>query len=156
MTGIDIPQAKGRYTGLLARYRDPSFSAAFGLPTMSSAIPTAGVRAYRAVPQGYNIKLDVDFVTRQITGSIDLAWEDAWGPYPPVTYPITPTSFAPGETEFSISFAVPGAPEQGRIMGRFTGPGAEELMVSWRGQVKNIYDGSWATQGGVTVLTSTF
>jgi hypothetical protein len=123
---------------------------------MSSAIPTAGVRAYRAVPQGYNIKLDVDFVTRQITGSIDLAWEDAWGPYPPVTYPITPTSFAPEETEFSISFAVPGAPEQGRIVGRFTGPGAEELMVSWRGQVKNIYDGSWQTQGGVTVLTSTF
>lgn len=155
MTALDVTQTRGRYTGLLFRWGDPSIAAAFGVPTLPQGVPTTGMKAYRPVPQGYDIKLDVDFATRQITGTISLAWNDAWGPYPPIRYTLTPTTFSAGETSFSIPFEVPGAPQKGLVVGRFTGPNAEEVMVSWRGQVQSPYENSWQTQGGVTVLSST-
>lgn len=155
MTSLDASQSRGRYTGLLFRWGEPFIAAAFGLPTPVGGISSTGMKAYRPVPQGYNITLDVDFALRRITGTIGLAWADAWGPYPQTIYALTPTTFAAGETSFSIPFDVPGAPEKGQVVGRFTGPNAEEVMVSWRGQVKSPYDDSWETQGGVTVLSST-
>lgn len=154
MTGLDIPQARGRYAGLLYRWGDPFIAAAFGVPTGAAGVPTTGVKTYSPVPQGYNLKINVDFAARRITGTIDLAWVDAWGPYPPLTYTLTPTSFAAGETSFSVPFSIPGAPSEGLVTARFAGPNAEELMVSWRGQVKSIYDNSWEMQGGLTVLSA--
>ncbi len=154
MTGLDIPQARWRYAGLLYRFGDPYVAAAFGVPTGAAGVPTTGMKTYSPVPQGYNLKINVDFAARRITGTIDLSWVDAWGPYPPVTYALIPTAFATGETSFSVPFSIPGAPSEGLVTARFAGPNAEELMVSWRGQVKSIYDNSWETQGGVTVLSA--
>lgn len=157
MTNIDVVQAKGRYTGLLNRYGDPFFSVAFGVATPAAGVPTTGVRAYRNVAGdvGSDIRINVDFATRQVTGSVPIAWEDDWGPYPATTYQLTPVALAPGATQFTITFTVPGAPEQGQIVARFAGPNAEELMLSWEGQVKSPYDDSWVTQGWAKILTST-
>lgn len=157
MTNVDVVPPRGRYSGILNRYGDPFFSVAFGVATPAAGVPTTGVRAYRNIAGdvGLEFKIDVDFATRQVTGSIPIAWEDAWGPYPPALYALTPVTLAPGATQFTITFTVPGAPEQGQIVARFAGPNAEELMLSWKGQVKSPYDDSWVTQGWAKILAST-
>jgi hypothetical protein len=156
LTRIDIPRPLGRYAGLLARYANPSFLVAFGTPTNPTFLPTTGSRAYRNVKGdvGYEVRINVDFATRQISGSIDVAWADAWGPYIPTTYQLAPTTLATGSTEFSLGINVPGAPSSGQLIGRFAGPTGEDLMVTWRAEIKSPYDESWVPYAGVKILSA--
>ncbi|UUR07594.1 hypothetical protein [Sphingomonas glaciei] len=156
LTGIDIPRPPGRYAGVLARYADPTFRVAFGTATSPTSLPTTGSRAYRNVQGdvGHEVRINVDFANRQISGNIDIAWADAWGPYTPTTYPFTPTAIATGSTEFALAINIPGAPSPGQLIGRFAGPNGEELMVTWRAEIKSPYDESWVPYGGIKILGS--
>jgi hypothetical protein len=156
LTGIDIPRPLGRYAGVLARYADPTFSVAFGTATSPTSLPTTGSRAYRNVQGdvGYEVRINVEFANRQISGNIDVAWADAWGPYIPTTYQLAPTTLATGSTEFSLAINVPGAPASGQLIGRFAGPTGEDLMVTWRAEIKSPYDESWVPYAGVKILSA--
>lgn len=155
MTSLDIPRPLGRYAGLLSKYGSPFFSVAFGLASDPARLPVTGSRTYRNLvgDTGYLAQVEVDFATREIRGFIDIAWSDAWGPYDPVRYPITPAVLPPGTGEFAMSFPVQGAPSLGQITARFAGPQGEELMIAWRAPIWNFYDDKWETYWGTKILS---
>jgi hypothetical protein len=124
----------------------------FGMDTVPGTMPTTGKPVYLA---GFGFDgmalLQFDFAAGSFAGYIRLAWVDAWSPHPLAEYTLTDLRYARGGTEFSAKFAVPGAPIDGTLTGRFMGPQGQELAIAWRGPVRNPYDGVWTIQQGVWV-----
>lgn len=124
----------------------------FGLDTASGTMPMTGKPVYLA---GFGADgmalLQFDFAAGAFAGSIRLAWVDAWGPYSGTQYALTDLRYTRGGTAFSAKFAVPGAPIDGTLTGRFMGPQGSEMAIAWRGPVRNPHDGSWEIAQGVWV-----
>jgi len=128
----------------------PAGKFAFGIPTLPGNIP-AGRRTYDTPAQfeSGGGQLTFDAEARTLTGFIEVAWADAWGPYAPTRYPLTPSSPAAGSTSFAAKFDVPGAPTDGLVEGYFTGPQAAELILRWRAPIRSPYDDTWQVMYGV-------
>jgi hypothetical protein len=124
--------------------------AAFGVAAAASDIPGSGARNFfgEDLPE-YAPTIDFDFDAGRLTGKVRVAWEDAWGPYPPTTYDLTPASFDRSANMFAATFSVPGAPALGSIRGMFMGPGAREVAIAWQSPIVDPYETRWVTARGV-------
>lgn len=153
LQSLDVPRPLARYSGVLRSYSTPNFETLFGVATIASAVPSTGTRTYANVgsDHGTPMRITLDFAARRVTGTIDIAWSDAWGPYPPTRFNLTPTVIPAGAVEFSVPIEVPGAPSPGTLSARFSGPNGEELLVAWRAPVRNPYDNRFETFTGVQV-----
>jgi len=136
----------------------PSGWAAFGLQSTPADLPGHGVVRYltfgsSVAGQGAtnSIQFVFDFDNGTLSGDIGVAWADDWGPHEVTRYDFAQTDFARGRTTFMATFAVPGAPTEGFLTGRFMGTGARELAVAWRGPVRNPYSGEWIIASGVVL-----
>lgn len=132
---------------------------AFGVPTPASEVPTSGTGSYTArvtgeSASGYWITGDAqlmfDFGAGSLSGSMQPKAVDGWGfQFELGRYDFSQTLFGRGSTTFSGKFAVPGSTAPSFFEGRFTGPGAAELMARWSAPFKDPYDNSWSTMQGV-------
>jgi hypothetical protein len=119
---------------------------AFGIPPAPADIPTTGRHVYSICHTNEGAgELVFDRQAGMLTGFVDVAYSDAWGPYSPTRYALTPTPITPGSVSFSASFQVTGAPSAGVIEGYFAGPQGHELILRLKAPVKEPYEGSWQT-----------
>lgn len=120
----------------------------FGIATPQGSVPSSGTVTY--ISQGGEVLIIVNRTSGTIvSGYVRIAWSDAWGPYTPIQYPLTAITYVPGATSFSARFAIPGAPGEGVLRGRFYGPNAEEVGFAWSGFVVNPYEARWERTSGV-------
>lgn len=154
LDSLDIPRPLALYSGLIQGFKEPRFRALFGIVTPSTSVPTTGSRSYAnaGIDGGAPMRITVDFAARRVSGTIGIAWQDAWGPYAPTTFNLTPETFSPGAVEFSVPIEIPGAPAPGTLSARFAGPNAEEMMVTWRAPLRNPYEDGWVTFSGLQVV----
>ena len=125
-------------------------SAVFGFPTSAAHVPSTGTVSYLAQSSAEGDALVIiDFGAGTIGGFVRLAWVDAWGPYAPNRYELTPARLIAGSNGFEARFTVPGAPFEGVLRVQFMGVNGEELAIAWRGPVQDPYTNAWTEQAGV-------
>lgn len=113
-------------------------------PTAAAGIPASGARRYSGTVLAHierdagsfvigTIMIDADFTAGTLSGSLTLQHVCFMGcSYPTVSYPLSNFVYTRGGTEFSGVTTAGGAPGQGSFSGRFAGPAAEEMVVSFR------------------------
>ena len=133
---------------------------AYGIPTAAGDVPTSGSASYAAQIFGENgyalsgdVQLTFDFGAGTLAGYMEPVLTDAWFSYDLGRYDFTQTVYSSGSTTFSGQFVVPGGGStvDSGFNGRFTGPGAAELMASWHAPFVDPYSQGWATISGVWI-----
>lgn len=140
----------------------PAGEFAFGIATPAGAVPSGSARTFFLASgfeyPGRSSAIDGELVfdpqNGKLSGYFDIAYVDAWGPYEPVRYQVTSTTYVPGSTNFSATIVIPDAPSPGTIEGQFTGPNAEEVILRWSAPVREPYNGKWELQTGVRLGTT--
>lgn len=135
----------------------PNGQFGFGIPTAPGAVLAATSRTYATSSDSGPLYAlgssdgQLVFNPRDgtVSGYFDVAYTDAWGPYPATRYSLASSSYTPGSPTFTATFEVPGAPFIGVIEGQFTGPQAQELILRWKAPVREPYDSTWQQQIGV-------
>ncbi|KUO54695.1 MAG: hypothetical protein APF82_08710 [Sphingomonadales bacterium BRH_c42] len=140
---------------------------AFGIPTAASDVPVTGSAKYTAhvagqgmiagwrgpIAIGGKAELNFDFSRGTLTGFMDPTLMDDWGPTPLGHYTFVDTVHGVGSPTFSGLLAIDGTNQPSGFLGRFTGPGAGELMASWFAPFFDPWGdpGAWGTMSGVWV-----
>lgn len=117
---------------------------AYGIPTASGDVPMTGTASYAATIRGMDSAMGLAF---PVEGDVRLAFDFGAGSvsgwmHPQIIddfdgffvdygqYNFKQTVYSTGSTTFSGKFAVPNLPDADSFFdGRFTGPGAQELMA---------------------------
>ena len=131
---------------------DQRGSAVFGFPTSAANVPGTGTGTVSYLAQSSaegDALVIIDFAAGTIGGFVRLAWVDAWGPYAPNRYELTPARLVAGSNGFEARFTVPGAPFEGVLRVQFMGANGEELAIAWRGPIQDPYTNAWTDQAGV-------
>ena len=112
-------------------------------PTPAGQIPLSGTASYDGTvfgaiagnswdTLGGTARLNVDFATGTLAGSVDLSLNCLWGcSYPATTYLVSGGTFARGDRIFSGSLSRGGA-TTGQLSGTFAGPAAAELLARFQ------------------------
>lgn len=118
--------------------------AAFGIPTPEGSLPASGLRRFTTtVVDEYSPLISYDLATGRISGTVRIAFEDAFGPYPPTSHALEDLVLPPRSTAFTAAFSVPGAPFKGRVLGRLMGPAGDQMAIAVLTPIQNIYTFEW-------------
>jgi hypothetical protein len=135
---------------------------AYGVPTAEGDVPKVGTATYGAKVygittsgNGYDITGDAQLVFDFGAGSLSgfmrprlfSDWDGVDRALP--QYDFKQTIYSPGSNTFGGKFNVPDAPTDSAFQGRFTGPGAAELIAGFRAPYLDPFDNSWKTMAGV-------
>lgn len=113
--------------------------AAYGVLTPAGGVPTTGTASFAAELDGRaggywvygSASLQFDFAAGKLSGFMDPLLNGPMGAPDLPRYNFTQTVYSTGSTSFSGGFDVVG-PTPSSFSGRFTGPSAQELMVSFQ------------------------
>ena len=132
-------------------------------PTPAAGIPATGTRRYTGTLLAHieqdagsfvigTLVIDADFAGGTMSGSLSLEHVCFMGcAYPRMSYPLSNFVYARGATEFSGSTTTTGAPSPGSFSGRFAGPAAEELIISFRSPYRDPDRNIWVSISGVAL-----
>ena len=155
------------YSALLEWFTDTTSGySAIGIPTPAGNVPTTGTASYTGSLLGSSSETNFDgweavYYVARIHGSINLAFDFGSGNLSGTINPLldgaalpslsfTNTVYSSGSTGFSGMFgtALPGV---NSFSGRFTGPGAEELIGNFAFPYTSLRDGSNQQAAGAFV-----
>ena len=136
---------------------------AYGIPTAAGDIPLVGTASYQGEVSGHladayntflggSVNLNFDFAAGTLGGDIDLYTYDFYYDsfdIPRLTF--SETLFAAGSQTFSGKFDQAGVSRGTSFQGQFTGPGAVELLSSFKGEVMEPGTDTWHPMGGVWI-----
>jgi hypothetical protein len=140
---------------------------AFGIPTAVAEIPAVGTRTYAFIGRGLTEvftvstspdfrylsaagSLQLKFAQRTLTGTVNIASDELGREQSFGGFALSGVAIQ-SDGSFTGSIAVPGSAETGSIEGRFTGPGASEMIVRWRMPLPIAAGGKTAQAFGVWV-----
>jgi hypothetical protein len=144
-------------------HRDSYGVVGLAQPTPAAGMPTSGVRRYTGTILAHmsgnvgdfvmgTIEIEVDFAAGTLSGVHRFRHVCFMGcDYPTVLYPLSDISFARGATTFGGALSTSGAPASGIFSGRFAGPGAEELIISFRTPYFDPDFNRWTSVAGVAL-----
>lgn len=158
----------GGISGESTRVDRASGSFAYGIPTAASDIPVTGSAKYsvHVAGQGFvtgwsepiaiggRAELNFDFGRGTLTGFMAPNLMDDWGPTALGHYTFVDAVHGVGSQTFSGRLEIDGSNQPSGFFGRFTGPGASELMASWFAAFRYPYGttgSDWGTMSGVWV-----
>ena len=125
----------------------------FGIETPLANIPSQGRRIFRFDQSGRPFDIEIDFATGIVTGTVAIAYTDAWGPYEPKFMEIFNGRYDRTTGEITASFALDETEIEGVLNGRFMGPRSDELALAVSGPVfdpyTNQYTRQWFVQPGI-------
>lgn len=121
---------------------------AFGIPTAVTGVPVVGTRTYvflgRGLTEVFTVStspdfrylsaegsLQLNFSQRTLTGTVKIASDELGREQDFGAFALSGVAIQ-SDGSFHGSITVPGSAEAGSIEGRFTGPGASEMIVRWR------------------------
>jgi hypothetical protein len=140
---------------------------AYGIPTAVEGIPAAGTLTYaflgRGLTEVFNAStspdfrylsaagsLQLNFAGRTLTGTVKIASDELGREQDFGAFSLGGVAIQ-SDGSFAGSIVVPGSDEAGSFEGRFTGPGASEMIVRWRMPLPIASGGKTAQAYGVWV-----
>lgn len=129
----------------------------YGIPTAAGDVPVTGMASYAGDIRGRTsdqsdvfgtIDFQFDFAAGTLTGQMTPEIV-IWDLVPLGTYTFRDTVYSSGSTTFSGAFNVPGSTAPSSFDGRFTGPGAAELMGNWIAPYTNPGTTNVGTMSGI-------